>query len=378
MVFITNLCLCIFSETLLASIAVSQFRSRGTSLSDRLYQAILYSVMVMLVIDLFARCDGLASPVFPALNSIGNFVLFIFNPFFPILWFLYTHNQVFCDDHEIKKIFKRFLIPFALNALLTVISLKTSFYYYIDAGNIYHRGSYFFVSALINQSIMSAAFFLLIVNRNRMERKYFYALMFMGAFPALCVPLQIMIYGISFALNAMAVSLVITYMNLQNKRMNLDYLTGVFNRQQLDYYLSDKIRRCARTGSFSAILLDMDNFKAINDKFGHCIGDDALKVTAAILRQCVREQDFIARFGGDEFYIVLDVSESERLLETANKINSSIHAYNKTGEKPYYLSLSMGCATYDAGTGMSAEEFQAQIDRLMYWNKERNKAGPVI
>lgn len=374
MVHLTNLCLCVFSEILLASIAGLHLRSNGTSLSDRIYDAILYSIMIMLVVDLGARCDGLVSPAFPAVNAIGNFLLFVFNPLFPVLWYLYAHNQVFCDDHEIRRLVGVFSAPFALNALLTILSLNTGWYYYIDSGNIYHRGPFFIISVVINQVIMVSAFLLLIVNRKRMERKYFYALMSMGLLPALCVVLQVTIYGISFTLNGMAVSMVVAYMNIQDKRMNVDYLTGAFNRQQLDYLIEDKIRRSSRSRSFSAILLDMDNFKTINDNFGHCVGDDALRATAAILKDCIRRNDFLARFGGDEFYLILDITETEMLLEIVERINRCIRVYNKSSGKPYQLSLSMGYSTYDVRSGMSAEEFQAQIDRLMYFNKEQNKA----
>lgn len=374
MVLFLNLCLCIFSEILLAAIAVTHGRSNGASLSDRIYNAILYSVMFMLVVDLCARCDGLSNPMFPILNNIGNFLLFLFNPFFPIVWFLYIHNQVFCDDHEVKRLIGLFSIPFLLNALLTLVSLRTGWYYFIDANNIYHRGPYFLMSVLLNQTIMSAAFVLLIAHRKRMERKYFYALLFMGVLPAVCVVLQILIYGLTFILNGIAVSLVITYINIQNKRMNVDYLTGVFNRQQLDYCMADKIQKSSRARTFSAILLDMDNFKAINDSYGHSAGDEALKTTAAILKGCIRNNDFLARFGGDEFYLILDITEMELLLELVRSINRGVQAYNKNSGKPYQLSLSMGYAVYDVRSGMSAEEFQMEIDRLMYFNKEQNKA----
>lgn len=374
MFFVTSLCLSALSEILLIAVALSNSRTTQGTLSSRLYCATLYGVIFLLAVDLCSRLDGLASPVYPILNGLGNFTLFLFNPVFPSLWFLYAHNQVFCDDRETKKLGKLLSVFLVVNTVLTVLSQFNGWYYVIDSGNIYHRGPLFLFPLIIDQAIMLAAFLLLIVNRKRMERRYYFALLSFGVLPVVCTLLQFLIYGIPFALNGIAVSLVIIYINTQNQSMNVDYLTGIFNRKQLDYYVADKIRRCSDTKPFSAILLDLDNFKTINDRFGHSVGDDALKTTVMLLKNCIRRNDFLARFGGDEFYIIMDMAELELILAVVKRINSSIEEFNRRGEKPYKLSLSMGYFIYDGRNKMSVEEFEAQIDQLMYLDKAKNKA----
>jgi diguanylate cyclase (GGDEF)-like protein len=164
-------------------------------------------------------------------------------------------------------------------------------------------------------------------------------------------------------------------LNIQNHNMYIDYLTGVNNRKRLETYLKEKINTSTENKTFSAILIDMNNFKSINDTFGHDVGDDALETSVKLLKSCLRANDFIARFGGDEFYIVLDVSNRDDLEATVSRINHCIEKFNESNLKPYKLSFSMGYAVYDCHSHMNVEEFQKKIDMLMYENKRVNKEG---
>lgn len=374
MFFVTNLCLCIFSTVILLAIRISSRRiGDNETFNNRLYMIFLYTTIYLLAADLLSRFDGMAEAYYPVLNSIGNFIVFLLNPVLPIMWILYVHNQVFCDDQRTRRFSRPFIVYLLINAALTIATQFTGWYYYIDSGNIYHRGTLFILPAIISQLIMLATIVLLIANRKRMESKYYYSLLFFSVPPIIGVILQMTIYGIAFALNGIAISLIIMFINTQNRRMNIDYLTGVFNRKQIDYFIADKIRGCSGNKTFSAILLDLDNFKIINDSHGHNVGDDALKTVVKILKSSVRSSDFIARFGGDEFFIIMDVSDERELLEVVHRIKDGIRAFNSSGMKPYEINLSLGYLVYDPGKHTSVEEFEAQIDKLMYMDKTANK-----
>jgi diguanylate cyclase (GGDEF)-like protein len=155
--------------------------------------------------------------------------------------------------------------------------------------------------------------------------------------------------------------------------MNIDYLTGVNNRKKLETYLKKKVSTSNENRAFSAIMIDLNNFKYINDTFGHNIGDVALQVTAELLKNCLRSNDFIARFGGDEFCIVIDSSDRAELEIIVKRINNCIEKYNESSEQPFKLGLSLGYEVYDYHSNMSAEDFQNHIDSLMYKNKRENR-----
>lgn len=170
-------------------------------------------------------------------------------------------------------------------------------------------------------------------------------------------------------LNCVVLSLLIVFLNIQNQSIDTDYLTGVYNRKKLETYIKGKVSRSSENKTFSAILLDLNNFKAINDTFGHDVGDNVLETSAKLLKSSIRSNDFLARFGGDEFCIILDVSDRTNLEATVSRINDCIEKYNESCDHPYKISFSMGYAVYDYNSGMKVEEFQKQIDTLMYENK---------
>ena len=117
-------------------------------------------------------------------------------------------------------------------------------------------------------------------------------------------------------------------------------------------------------------MIDLNNFKCINDNFGHDMGDVALQISAKILNSCVRSNDFIARYGGDEFYIVLETYNINDLEIIVDRIKTAVEVFNESSNQPYGLGFSMGYAVYDYNTHMTVEEFQKYIDVLMYGNKQ--------
>jgi diguanylate cyclase (GGDEF)-like protein len=183
---------------------------------------------------------------------------------------------------------------------------------------------------------------------------------------------QLFIYGISLICSS-TVSMLIIYFNIQNTGLNSDYLTGVYNRRLIDSYVRERISMLKKRGSFSGMLIDLNKFKSINDRFGHHIGDQALKDFANILRSGLRNDDLIARFGGDEFFVILNKIDDEKILESiAERIKNNVEEFNKTANRVYQLSYSIGYDVYPKMSSISAEEFIEHLDKLMYKDKLLN------
>jgi diguanylate cyclase (GGDEF)-like protein len=343
------------------------------SLPDKLYMLILYITILMLGVDILSRFDGNTAIIYLVFNAVGNFVIFLMSPVLPSLWVAYVHFQVFREERKTRRLFYPLCIINAINAIILIFSQFFGWFYYIDSGNIYHRGPLFLFPAFITIMLMLVAFTLTVINRRNLEKKSFLSLIFFAIPPFISIILQIAFYGISLMLNSVVLSLLVVFLNIQNHSMYTDHLTGVNNRKKLDAYLKEKVSLSTGEKGFSAILIDINNFKYINDTYGHDIGDNALETVAKLLKSCIRTNDFIARFGGDEFCIVLDISNISDLEAMVCRINNCLEKYNKSGTHLYELGFSMGYAVYAYHLHKSAEEFLKQVDILMYESKQAYK-----
>ena len=371
-----NIIINIYSIILLGIIFFQSFTNdEKDSLQNLIYQRTLQLTIVLLVLDMLSRFDGRPDTLYYAINHIGNFIIFLASPCLPSLWVMYVHINIFKQEKMTKRLIYPLLAINGINVVMVVLTQFFGWYYFIDTNNIYHRGPLFLIASLFTCGLLMVAFIMVLTNRKKIKEEHFFPLVFFPFPPIICIFLQIMFYGNSLILNSVVISLFIVFLNIQNRNMYLDYLTGVNNRKKLDNYLKKKIRESTADKTFSAIMIDLNNFKAINDTFGHDEGDRALIIYAELLKNCLKSSEFISRYGGDEFCIVLDTCNGIELEAITSKIKEFFDKYNQSGERPYEFGFSMGSAIYDYHSHMKAEEFQKQIDILLYENKQGRGKG---
>jgi diguanylate cyclase (GGDEF)-like protein len=155
-----------------------------------------------------------------------------------------------------------------------------------------------------------------------------------------------------------------------------DPLTGLPNARHFFLELEQEMARAVRESRpLSLLMLDIDYFKTINDTFGHPQGDRILQEMADIFRQIVREYDTVARYGGDEFFLLLPGTNNKQALESAMRIKEavSLHEPCLGGNKSLRLGVSIGVATYP-GDATDSKALLAAADKAMYADKELNRA----
>jgi diguanylate cyclase (GGDEF)-like protein len=150
------------------------------------------------------------------------------------------------------------------------------------------------------------------------------------------------------------------------KAATTDFLTGLLNRLAMLHLIEQEVGRIRRTTPpFSLILADLDDFKAINDAFGHEAGDEVLLRVARILRDNVRAQDDVARWGGDELLLFLPETPATGAMEVARKIMESMAGCSiEAAGQRHAVRLSMGVSTI--GPGMSVNECLRRADEALY------------
>lgn len=177
--------------------------------------------------------------------------------------------------------------------------------------------------------------------------------------------MQGIFYGISTGWLATAAATVFIYMELQTANYYIDGLSGLFNRQYMNFYLNQKAQHNVKV---YGIMIDVNDFKAINDTYGHTVGDTAIRTMGKILSQSVFKNSIAMRTGGDEFIVFMTNSNEEECRKQMTTINRNIALFNESGSEPFRLSVSMGSDCFD---GQPIERFISGMDAAMYEVKRK-------
>jgi diguanylate cyclase (GGDEF)-like protein len=158
----------------------------------------------------------------------------------------------------------------------------------------------------------------------------------------------------------------------------LDHLTGLANRLLFEQRLAQMLARPgAANRAFALLLLDLDDFKVVNDRHGHAVGDFLLKAVAQRLREQLREADLPARLGGDEFAVLLEgTREAADAVQIGQKIAAALSQPYDCGGQPLEIGASVGVAVYPAH-GLTVDELVRAADHAMYGAK-RQGSGTVL
>ncbi len=294
---------------------------------------------------------------------LGNTVLFSMNAILGPSYITLIVNHI--NEHQSKKqkYFLSALIFFQL--FILSINLFTPIVFGIDESNRYYRLPLYWMYIIAEGMFLLYGQYVYYAAKHRGR--------FLSFFPTwqFLIPIivgmlgQSFFYGISLIWPCVGVSVCCIALSLQNENIYLDKLTGAFNR----FYLNEIMESAKKHGEqLSAIMLDMNGFKAINDTYSHTEGDNALIAMTDILNQVVATNGVVIRFAGDEFIIILDKTAHHSVQDYIGYIHEAIDKYNDSSDKPYKLSASMGGNTFSLSNNLDFDLVN-EIDKLMYADK---------
>jgi diguanylate cyclase len=161
-------------------------------------------------------------------------------------------------------------------------------------------------------------------------------------------------------------------LELSYKEAHSDALTGLANRRAMDKFIAEQLSELSHVDGYhlSCIILDIDFFKKINDQYGHLVGDSVLRFVAKMLKQLTKGQDLVARFGGEEFIVLLPNTACRDAYALANKLREKLQSTAlriRDSHQTLKVTASFGVSAYRKGE--PAGDFIARADKALYLAK---------
>ena len=303
------------------------------------------------------------------INYVFTVIYFLLNGLVPLLWFKYMY--IFYDTSPKKSISQITAIPYLLYLILIFINCFTDILFSINSNNQYQREDGFWLIVILNMTyiLASVVVIILAITRNRGFRSEGKHILLGMLLVALGIVLQLYFWEDSFILLTFLLFMLIVFLRFQNLEMLVDPLTGLGNRRRMQLYI-DKLSR-KRKGEFSAIVFDIDDFKDINDLYGHIYGDRVLIVISKILEKSAGNKKITCiRYGGDEFIVI---TPKEEVNEFIAKFKKLLSAFNDHKEFPSKIDVSIGVSEFTVNSEINMEYIINTADKLMYEKKKLKK-----
>lgn len=335
------------------------------------------AILATLVTDMVAWiADGVDSAAMRFVNNAFCMVHFSLQILVMIIWWKYATFRI---SGKIMPGIKQAFLLYVPYLIITLILLTTPFtrlYFYVDELNIYHRGLLYkplFIIHFIYPLIVTVLALIKARRENyRTRRSELITLAIFLVFPLIGSLVQMFMYAVSIVWPCTVLSSLLVFADRSGQDILQDSLTGLNNRRNMERLFR------SYEASATVMMLDLDNFKEINDSFGHSMGDTALLATADILRRTFEGSSaFLARYGGDEFVIVMPHGSISLAENTIQKLNAAFSGFRAKKTLPFPLYVSIGYAVSSRKAPSSPLDLLKEADRRMYKIKAAKAKTPL-
>ena len=302
------------------------------------------------------------------INYVSNSICFIGTVSIGLLWCLYVELRIYRNYKRIFKKARLVMFPWIVEVIMVLCNLfGTGIMFKISEGNIYQRAAGALVGYI--SLIIYFAYSIYLVHQSKKQGinlNFFPVIYFVG--PCFAgVLIQFLFYGITSSWVLVAVALIFVQMQSYAENLYMDELSGLYNRRYLNAVLTE--RKITIGKSLHGIMMDVNDFKYINDNFGHSMGDKAICTLGNILLRSIPDGGMAIRYAGDEFIVLLSGGDTGSVLVTMDEINHNLSQFNESKIEPFTLSVSMGYAEF--GEGDDTEAFLMHMDEKMYEEKRK-------
>ena len=348
---------------------------KNRHLSDHLFDAMIGITLGALAAETASfLLDGVPGRWNHYLQYVLNAYLFLASASVGMLWVLYVNDRIYHSRQQLRRWLLPVAAPVALVAVLLICDLfGAGFIFSISDGNVYSRGTVVILTylAVFADYGISLGMAIAAVRRNNHVR--FFPVPYFVVPCVLGTVVQSLRYGLSVGWFCVSLAFLFVQLHLYNENAFVDDMSGLYNRKYYDCVIR-KLAASRKRGVISGIMLDVNQFKDINDRFGHSAGDDAIRNLGRILSEITTERNIAFRQAGDEFVIIsigAGKQEAEQLMEL---LTQKVEAFNASSGKPYRLSLAMGNTIWDEEK-FDPDAFLHRMDMQMYMSKDLYYAG---
>jgi diguanylate cyclase (GGDEF)-like protein len=289
---------------------------------------------------------------------------------------LFFDYIAFKDMPRIRKIGRAVQAIYLAHAFILAANLSGGFYFFIPEGNQLVRGEAYAIRLIISYLPVLFIILDLFLSSSFLEKSQVYLCLFFITLTGTGSALDIILdKGTVLVWPCFSTALLYVYFFIIRGDSKTDGLTGIGNRYSFNEFI-DKLVKSNVKNSYTIAMIDVDHFKRINDTLGHAEGDNALRDLASIIKSNIRQSDFAARYGGDEFVLAARAeSDIQRLLD---RIRDALRAQNDRNIRPYKIEISYGYDMFIPQSGQSITDFLKRIDSLMYKHKaERERRRQI-
>ena len=356
-----------------------QFHRQSEAFSAEMivFNKLIWSTIVLCLSDMAAGIfRGLTFPGARIIIEASNLVFYEALAVIGYLWMIYVNTRLKIIAYfDTKRIL--WSIPLILFTLVAITNPWTHILFMIDANNLYSRNSGAVLHWLITWLYLLVptvqTIYLIWHDKNKYKRQAMVPLLFFVIPPFLGCIAQMLFYGVTSSQVGITIAIVFIFLFIQRSQIMTDPLTGLNNRHGFKRYLQNMLSNNLKT-EIVLFMLDLNNFKQINDRFGHITGDNALKSAANTLIESCKSLTcsmFLCRFGGDEFVIILRNCSKSEEDQLKTQIQAEFEKINRFNDSSYVLDISIGTARGLCSDIKEIENLLEAADKSMYENKRQ-------